>query len=351
MPLSITLTNPMDMHLHLREGNVLESVIDFTAHSFSAGVVMPNLKTPITNTNLAISYKKQILSLTNTLTKDNAFMPLMSIFLTQSLTKEELLTARESGIKILKLYPKGATTGSENGVKDMLCEGTLRVFALAEELGFILSIHGESAGFCMDREYEFLPIFEYIAQTFPKLKIIIEHISDRRSLALLEKYDNLYATLTLHHITLSLDDVCGGGLNPHLFCKPLLKTRKDQQSLLNAALSAHQKISFGSDSAPHLESAKLSSKGAAGIFSAPILLEALCELFESHDALDKLQAFVSDRAMANYNVQHNEIAHKRVILEKSPRNVPHFIESSNGRIIPLRAGEQITWCIRSVENA
>lgn len=269
----ITLTNPMDMHLHLREGEMLDSVLPYTAYSFSAGVVMPNLKTPITTTELALAYKNKILE-----SSHDVFEPLMSIFLTSSLDKEELLKAKRSGIKILKLYPKGATTQSENGISDVLCDKTLQLFEIAQELGFILSIHGESNGFCMDREFEFLPVFQHIAQNFPRLKTIIEHISDRRSLEVLEKYPNLYGTLTLHHMTMSLDDMLGGMLNPHYFCKPMLKTKLDQQALLQAGLNAHPKLSFGSDSAPHLESSKLSDKGAGGIFSAPILLPALIEL-------------------------------------------------------------------------
>lgn len=339
----ISIHNPMDMHLHLREGDMLRSVCPFSAKYFSAGVIMPNLKTPITNTTLALSYKKQILDSAN-----QTFMPLMSIFLTPSLDKEELLKAKNADINILKLYPKGATTGSENGIKDILCEKTLQIFSIMEELDFILSIHGESGGFCMDREYEFLPTFEYIAKNFPKLRVVIEHISDRRSLALLEKYDNLYGTLTLHHISMNLDDVCGGMLNPHHFCKPLLKSKKDQQALLEAALKSHKKISFGSDSAPHLESAKLSGNTPAGIFSAPILLPALAQLFESHNALDSLQAFVSDRAIANYKLKH--IPNKSIMLAKSKSLVPPFIDTPLGNVIPLYANKELSWCIKESSN-
>ena len=339
MPQTLQLINPMDMHLHLREGKLLESVLPFTTQAFSAAVVMPNLKIPITTTALVNDYKEHIISLSSA-----TFTPLMTLYLTPSLTREELLLARDAGIRILKLYPKGATTGSENGVKDILCEKTLQVFAIAEELGFILSIHGESNGFCMEREYEFLPIFAYIAEHFPKLRIIIEHMSDRRSLEMIEKYENLYATLTLHHITLNLDDVCGGMLNPHLFCKPMLKSRKDQQALLEAALKAHPKISFGSDSAPHLESAKLSSKGAAGIFSATVLLPALTQLFESHNALDSLQSFVSDRAIEIYQLQ--DFTQKSITLEKIQYNVPERIDTPLGAIVPLFAGQNLSWRIK-----
>ncbi len=339
MPQTLQLTNPMDMHLHLREGEMLSAILPFSANPFSAAVVMPNLKTPITTTAQALAYKRQILSLCST-----SFEPLMSIFLTPDLDKQELIRAKEAGIHILKLYPKGSTTGSEKGVKEMLCEKTLHIFEIAQELGFILSIRGESNGFCMEREYEFLPIFAHIAQHFPRLRIIIEHMSDRRSLELIEQYPNLYATLTLHHITMNLDDVLGGGINPHHFCKPMLKTKKDQQALLQAALNAHPKVSFGSDSAPHLESAKLNSKGAAGIFSAPILLPALAEVFASHNALDCLQTFISNRAIANYKLKHFPI--KTITLERVENPVPPYINTPLGHIIPLRAQTNLSWRIK-----
>lgn len=341
--MTFSLHTPLDMHLHLREGELLESVLPFTAKAFSAALVMPNLKTPITTTALALTYKEQILKVAQK--RDcKEFMPLMSLYLTAGLTKEELIEAKKQGIFILKLYPKGATTGSESGVSQILDEKTLEIFALAESLGFILSIHGESNGFCMEREFEFLSIFEHIAKNFPKLRVIIEHMSDRRSLEMIEKYENLYATLTLHHITLSLDDVCGGMLNPHLFCKPMLKTRKDQQALFQVALKAHPKVSFGSDSAPHLESAKLNAKGAAGIFSAPVLLPALTQLFESHNALDSLQAFVSDRAIEIYQLQ--AFAQKSITLEKIQYNVPERIDTPLGAIVPLFAGQNLSWRIK-----
>lgn len=341
--MTLSLHNPLDMHLHLREEAMLDSILPFTARAFSAALAMPNLKTPITTTALALAYKKQIQeSAAKSGYKD--FMPLMSIFLTPSLDKDELQEAKLNGIRILKLYPKGATTGSENGVSEILDNKTLEVFALAEKLGFILSIHGESNGFCMDREFEFLEVFKHIATNFPKLRVIIEHMSDRRSLEAIESYENLYATLTLHHISMTLDDVCGGMLNPHHFCKPMLKTKKDQQALLQAALNAHPKVSFGSDSAPHLESAKLSPKGAAGIFSAPILLPALTQLFEEHNKLENLQAFVSDRAFKIYGLDSENIPQKNIKLVREPSTIPSKISLPlMGDIVPLFANKTLQW--------
>lgn len=336
------LKNPLDMHIHLREGDILKAVIDESARYFSGVLAMPNLKTPISTTDLALNYKKDILDSA----KNTSFMPIMSLYLTQNLDKNELQKAKQNGINILKLYPKGATTGSENGVSDILDKKTLEIFEIAQDLGFILSIHGESNGFCLEREFEFGEIFIEIARNFPKLTIIMEHLSDRRSIDILEKFPNLFATLTLHHISLDLDSVIGGALNPHYFCKPILKTKKDKEALLNLALNAHKKVSFGSDSAPHLESAK--NSGAAGIFSAPILLPMLCEIFEKHNALENLQGFISDNAIRNYGLDLPKTTQKIVVLEKGDNVLKSEIFVKNEPIKILFGGEKISWKIKEV---
>ncbi|PAF46849.1 dihydroorotase [Helicobacter sp. 12S02634-8] len=336
---SITLHNPLDMHLHLREGEMLKNTIDFTTSFFSGAVIMPNLSTPIITTYLALQYRDEILQSS----KDKSFLPLITLYLTDSLEEEELKNAKSNGIRILKLYPKGATTNSQNGLDTILTPHTLKIFEIAQELGFILSIHGESNGFCMEREYEFKTIFAQIAQSFPKLKIIIEHMSDHRSIELLERYENIYATLTLHHITMTLDDVIGGGLRPHHFCKPILKTPKDRDMLLKLALNAHPKVCFGSDSAPHLEKNKLKDNGAAGVFSAPMVLPALCELFEKYDKLHNLQAFISNNAQTNYNITH--LGKKSITLYKKHSSIPSQIKLIQNNIIPLNGGQMLGWAL------
>ena len=222
----------------------------------------------------------------------------------------------------------------------------MEIFEIAQDLGFILSIHGESNGFCMEREFEFGEIFAKIARNFPRLTIIMEHLSDRRSIALLERYSNLFATLTLHHISLDLDYVAGGALNPHYFCKPILKTPKDKEALLNLAINAHPKVSFGSDSAPHLGNAKL--KGAAGIFSAPILLPKLCEIFEAHNVLENLQKFISDNAFKIYNLDSAQIPQKEIILNRIPYTLPSEIRVNDESIKILFGGESAKWKIKEI---
>lgn len=343
----ITIKNPIDMHIHLREGAILRDIINFSAKYFVAALVMPNLKEPITNTKKALNYKKEIKDSIKG-AKDANFVPIMSIYLNENLNKNELSIAKKEGIKILKLYPKGATTGSERGVSEILNNNTLEIFEIAQNLGFILSIHGESNGFCMDREFEFGEIFKEIALNFPKLKIIMEHLSDKRSIKLLENHKNLFATLTLHHITMTLDDVIGGGLNPHHFCKPILKSPKDRDALLDLALNANPKVSFGGDSAPHLESNKLKQNGAAGIFSGPILIPYLCEIFEKHKKLENLQNFISNNAIKIYNLEN--LPQKNIILVKENFKVPNEIKSNNENIIPLFANKNISWKIKETQK-
>lgn len=342
--MKITLNNPLDMHIHLREGEILENVIKYSADVFSASLVMPNLSKSITNTNMALDYKKAI----SKLYTNDYFIPILSLYITPQLNKEELKRAKDSGIKILKLYPKGATTGSENGIDDILDNKTLDIFNIAQELGFILSIHGESNGFSMDREFEFIPVIEKIAQKFPKLKIIMEHLSDRRSIMLIEKYDNVFATITLHHMLMTLDDLLGNKLNPHLFCKPILKTKQDKDALLELALSANPKISFGSDSAPHLKINKLNDMAMAGIFSAPVLLPKLCEIFEQNNKLDNLQNFISNNAMKIYELDN--IPNKKITLEKKDFKVPKAILLDSNEIIPFLSEQTISWSIIDIQK-
>jgi dihydroorotase len=163
-------------------------------------------------------------------------------------------------------------------------------------LNIPLCVHGETDGFVMDREAEFMDIYELLATNFPKLKIIMEHITTKAAVDMLDKYENLYATITVHHLLITLDDVAGGMLKPHLFCKPIAKRPQDRKALLEVALNAHPKVMFGSDSAPHPQNKKEACGCAAGVFSAPIALQLLCEIFDNHKKLENLQAFVSDNA-------------------------------------------------------
>jgi dihydroorotase len=333
--MKFVIESPLDMHLHVREGAMLERVTPLTAAHFAGAIIMPNLVPPVDNLERLLWYREQIIAAKG----DATFAPLMMLFF-RNYTREELEAAREH-IFGIKLYPAGATTNSEAGVKELsAAEDT---FALMEEMGIPLMIHGETHGFVMDREKEFLTSYAYLAEKFSKLKITMEHITTRDAVELLDKYDNLYATVTLHHLIITLNDVAGGMLNPHLFCKPIAKRPEDREALLDAALKAHPKLMFGSDSAPHPVSKKECCGCAAGLFTAPVCLPTLVELFEKHGALDNLQAFVSGNAQRIHGYTPLKTT---VTLEKTGMTVPERY----GDVVPYRAGESIPWAVTSVES-
>ncbi|MBF0198049.1 MAG: dihydroorotase [Planctomycetes bacterium] len=330
--MTFTLNTPLDMHLHLRQGDMLKLVAPLSAQTFSGAVVMPNLVPPLSTREQVLAYKNEILEATQA---HEPFTPLMTVFF-KPYNREELMVLKDS-ITGIKLYPQGATTNSEGGLKDLQdAEQTLKYM---EELKIPLMVHGEEAGaFVMDREKLFMPIFESLAQKYPKLMIIMEHITTASAVELLDKYDNLYATVTLQHLLITLDDVAGGLLSPHLFCKPIAKRPEDREALLGAALRAHPKLSFGSDSAPHPKHAKECCGCAAGVFSAPIALQRLVQLFDEHDALHHLQAFVSDNAIKNYKL---DLPSHSVSFEKVPFSIP----AQYGEVVPFEAGKELSWTV------
>ncbi len=319
------LNTPIDMHLHLREGKILKDVIPYTANQFAAAVIMPNLIPPVDNRERLESYKAEILE------NSENFTPLMNLFM-REYSEDELLDLKED-IFAIKLYPAGITTNSENGVKSI--EAIYPVLEIMQELDIPLSVHGETNGFVLDREREFGSVYKKLARDFPKLKIIMEHVGTADLLSLLDEYENLYATITLHHLLLTLDDVAGGMLNPHYFCKPIIKTPKDKMEIQKYVKRGHKKIMFGSDSAPHPIKNKL--KGAAGVFSAPVILPALAEFFE--EDIETFQKFISDNAKENFNLNLPE---RKVELIKEEWTAPYIV----GDIKPMWAGKKFRYKIK-----
>lgn len=323
----LTLHSPLDMHVHLRQGDMLALVAPHTARSFAAAVVMPNLNPPVTGLEQVLEYRAAVLAACG----DKPFSPLMTLFF-RKFERAELEAARPHVIGV-KLYPKGMTTGAEEGVDDM--DGARRTLGYMQELGIPLLVHGEGGGFVMDREAGFLPVVEGWARRFPELRIVLEHVTTAAGIDLLDRCDNVFATVTLHHLQITLDDVLGGLMRPHLFCKPVAKRPEDRAALREAALN-HPKVFFGSDTAPHPVHAKEAPGCAAGIFSAPVALPALAGLFEEMGGLDRLQAFVSDRACAAYGLAPIP---RTVSLERAAWTVPGRI----GPVVPYLAGETLNW--------
>lgn len=328
------------MHLHLREGSMQQLVTPLSSETFAGAVIMPNLVPAVDHLERLLSYRRQIE--TTVQSHGHQFVPFMTLFF-RDYSEAELATARSEIIGI-KLYPAGATTNSEAGVQAMDdAEPTLKRM---EEMGIRLLVHGETHGFVMDREAEFLSIYDHLARKFPKLQITMEHITTAQAVALLDEHENLFATVTLQHLLLTLDDLAGGPLRPHLFCKPIVKRPEDREALLKAALAAHPKLMFGSDSAPHPRHAKESCGCAAGCFTAPLALARLAELFAEHHALENLQAFVSDNAQANYTLP--PLPEKTIHLVKSDHSVPTKYGIAPDEVIPFEAGRTLPWLAQAL---
>lgn len=329
MPTEIFLQSPLDMHIHFREGAMLDLVAPLSAETFAGGVIMPNLVPPVADLERLEWYTGEVRRAVG----EHIFTPYMALFF-RNYSEADLEAVRESIIGI-KLYPEGVTTNSEGGVKSV--SDAEQTMAMMQDMDIPLLVHGEvPESFVMDRESDFLPTYDELAQKFPRLKIIMEHITTAAAVKLLDRYENVHATVTLQHLLITLDDVAGGLLNPHLFCKPIAKRPEDRDALLHAALTAHPKLMFGSDSAPHPLEKKECCGCAAGVFTAPVALAMLAELFDAHDALDKLQAFVSGNAQSIYGLTPPA---KTVHLVKEPCTVP----AKYGDVVPIRSGGEIGW--------
>ncbi|EJA9305559.1 dihydroorotase [Campylobacter lari] len=327
----MTLKNPLDMHLHLRDESMLELVAPFSAKDFKAGVIMPNLITPLTETNALKAYKERILKAC----KNEDFTPLMTLFFKDY--DEKFLEKAKDELFAIKLYPAGITTNSDNGISSFDIEKLKPTLNAMSELDLPLLVHGETNDFVMDREANFAKIYEKLAKNFPKLKIVMEHITTKVLCDLLKDYENLYATITLHHLMITLDDVVGGKMDPHLFCKPIAKRYEDKDALCELAFSGYEKAMFGSDSAPHPLHTKECCGCAAGVFSAPVILPVLVELFEKHSNETNLQKFISDNACKIHNLKFEK--DKIVILEKQEWQVAQ----KYGDVVPFMAGKTLNF--------
>ena len=334
---TITLNTPLDMHIHFRDEDMLNLVAPLTAKTFSGAIIMPNLVPPVTTKEAVIAYRQRIMSAIG----DEKFEPFMTLFF-QKYTKEFLEDVKDE-ITALKLYPAGITTNSEGGVSVIDSEELRPTIEAMIELDIPLCIHGETNGFVMDREKEFMPIYESLAKNFPKLKIIMEHITTKDAVDMLDKYDNLYATITVQHLLITLDDVAGGMLKPHLFCKPIAKRYEDREALLKVALDGHPKVMFGSDSAPHPKHAKEACGCAAGVFTAPIALQVLVDLFDKNNKLENLSAFVNTNALNIYRVNPPQ---KEITLVQKEFKVPNSYSNETQNVVPMYSGEVLNWSIQ-----
>lgn len=335
--MEITLNSPLDMHLHLRDGDMMKLVAPLSS-DFAGAVIMPNLVPPVTDPGAMVAYAERISA---AMVQNTPFSKYMTLFFTRQ-TEQQLTLAKETpGFFGFKLYPAGITTNSEGGVSNLAdAESTLKMM---EEMDIPLLVHGESHGFVMDREAEFLSVYRTLAQKYPKLRLCMEHITTAAALDLLDEFENLCATVTLQHLIITLDDVAGGALKPHLFCKPIAKRPGDRDALLQAALNGHPRLMFGSDSAPHPRCNKEACGCAAGVFTAPLALPKLAEIFAANNALAHLQNFISGNACRIHGL--TPVA-KQVTLHDVPMSVPASYRSFGQQVVPMYAGEEIAWSIK-----
>ncbi len=325
-----------DMHCHLRTGKLLQSVANFTAWSFGRAVIMPNTAPPIDGATRVKQYRTEIME-----SAPSWFEPLMTIQLDSSTTPENVKLARQLGAVAGKVYPQGVTTNSENGVTNF--KALYPVFEAMQKLGMLVLFHGEDPDkkiTCLDRERIFLSTLYGIATDFPKLKIVLEHITTKDAVEMVKQLPNVAATITVHHLMLTIDDVVGGLLMPHNFCKPIAKMPEDKEALLKAATSGDPQIFFGSDSAPHLREKKECNCGCAGVFSAPVALPLLVQIFEEQGCLEKLNDFIGGFGADWYGIPRST---ETIELGKKDWIVPTEYDG----IVPFMAGKTLRWQIAS----
>jgi dihydroorotase len=337
----LTLTRPDDWHLHLRDGRELASVLGMSARQFARAIVMPNLNPPVTTVELAARYRDRIRS---ALPSGAKFEPLMTLYLTEQMDPAEIDRAAAAGfVAGVKCYPAGATTHSEAGVRSLARCGA--VLSRMEERDVVLQLHGESTGADIDpydRESHFIEReLAPLRQRHPRLRIVLEHVTTAAGVAYVRAQESrVAATITPQHLLFNRGAMFAGGLRPHLYCLPLLKRERDREALVDAATSGDPRFFLGTDSAPHVRSAKESACGCAGVFSAPAALEYYAEAFERAGALPRLEAFASFHGADFYGLPRNVAT---VTLERDTWTVPARYAYGNGDIVPLLAGERLSW--------
>jgi dihydroorotase len=347
-PTQIQLIQPDDWHLHIRDGRVMKDVLADTARQFARAIIMPNLKPPVTTVDLAKAYEERIQANLNALGV-SGFTPLMTLYLTDNTSADEVRKAKAEGIIGFKLYPAGATTNSDAGVSDLKhCKAALEAM---QAVGMPLLVHGEVTSShidIFDREAVFIDtVLEPLRKQFPELKIVFEHITTKQAAhyvrdAVTDGKNTIAATITPQHLLMNRNAIFAGGIRPHNYCLPVLKREEHRVALLEAATSANPRFFLGTDSAPHAKSDKESACGCAGCYSAFNALGLYAEAFESVSQLDKLEGFASFFGPDFYLLPRNS---KKITLVKQAQSIPIELPLGDATIVPLRAGETIAWSL------
>ena len=347
-PSRIEMIQPDDWHLHIRDGDVMKDVLADTARQFARAIIMPNLKPPVTTVDLAKAYQSRIEANLKTL-GITSFTPLMTLYLTDNTSAEEVRKAKAEGIVAFKLYPAGATTNSDAGVTDI--KRCYQALEAMQAVGMPLLVHGEVTTAdidIFDREAVFIDsVLEPLRKDFPELKIVFEHITTKQAAhyvrdAITNGKNTLAATITPQHLLMNRNAIFAGGIRPHNYCLPVLKREEHRVALVEAATSGNARFFLGTDSAPHAKGAKEAACGCAGCYSAFNALGLYAEAFESVGQLDKLEGFASFFGPDFYALPRNT---KKITLSKQAQPIPAELPLGDATIVPLLAGETIAWSL------
>jgi len=339
----LIIKRPDDWHLHLRDGDMLQAVLPFSAQLYGRAIIMPNLRPPVRTAEDAQAYRQRIL---NCLPPGHGFQPLMTLYLTDDTAPDEIRLAKNEGLLTgVKLYPVGATTNSEQGVTNT--KKTYAVLEVMQELGIPLLIHGEindPAVDIFDREAVFIDReLDPLRKDMPGLKMILEHVSCKVGVDyVLAAGRNLGATVTPHHLLINRNSIFAGGLNPHMYCLPVVKQEADRLAIRKAAVSGDPRFFFGSDSAPHRIVDKEKAGGAAGVFNIATALPAIVQVFEAEESLDRLEAFMSLNGARFYGLPLNP---DTITLEKTESPVPatDYIQVGGDKVKVFQTHAPLFW--------
>lgn len=343
----LSLSRPDDWHVHLRDGDAMATIVGATARQFGRALVMPNLRPPITRVQEALSYRDRILAGLN---EGHPFNPLMALYLTDGTPKEEIARVAETPEVIgFKLYPQGATTHSEAGIRSL--EALDPLLETLAHYQVPLMVHGEVTDSdidIFDREALFIERYlEPMSQRFRSLRIVLEHISTREGVEFVERATGPIAgTLTAHHLLLNRNAMLVGGIQPHHYCLPVLKRETHRQALLAAATKGHPRFFLGTDSAPHLRSLKESSCGCAGCYTAHHAIELYATAFDQVGALDQLEGFASHHGADFYGLPRNT---DTIQLQRVPTEIPDALPFGEETVIPFMAGQTLPWTLTEAD--
>ena len=341
--MELTIKRPDDWHLHLRDGAMLEGVLPHTAKDFARAIIMPNLVPPVITSDHARAYRERIMT---ALPNGMNFQPLMTLYLTEETQADDVVSAYEEGlIRSVKLYPAGATTNSQSGVRNF--DKIVPILERMAEAGVIMCVHGEVTDDdidIFDREAVFIDrVLDPIRRRVPNLKVMMEHVTTSNGIDYVKAHDeNLACTITTHHLIINRNHMLVGGIKPHYYCLPVAKRESHRLALREAATSGDNRFVLGTDSAPHTDDLKEHACGCAGIFTATNTMSCLAHVFEEDGKLENLEAFSSLNGPAYYGLPVNSDT-ITLVKDDTPVSYPEKIETGAGPVTLFDPGFDLYW--------